>query len=164
MFGKFLIKSFRIEFTVDGKPPKKVKPSLWSENSNQTQAVLDLRQKAFEASKKAKLSEHLQGPVKLTLTVYDPNPLERKDRHDYLGDLDSFIAGVFESLQPSPPETNLLKIDPLLKEKKEIRHDVALILSDDAQISTTVSQKRKITGKPYYTVLIEKDNDFLKEN
>jgi len=57
-----------------------------------------------------------------------------------------------------------LKIDPLLKEKKEIRHDVALILDDDAQITTTVSQKRKKSGKPYYTVLIEKDNDFLKEN
>jgi len=83
----------------------KTKPSLWSENSNQTQLVIDLRQKAFEASKKVGLSGHLHGPVKLTLTVYDPNPLERKDRSDYLGDLDALIAGVFESLQPSPPET-----------------------------------------------------------
>ncbi len=160
MFGKFLKKPIRIKFSVDGKPPKKTKPSLWSENSNQTQLVFDLRQKAYEFSRKAGLNDHIHGPVKLSLTIYDPNPLERKNRPDYLGDLDSLIAGVFESLQPSPPEDNELVIHPLLKEIKEIRNDVALILSDDAQITSTVSQKRKKSGKPYYTVLIEKDNDF----
>ena len=159
MFGKFLKKSTRIEFSVDGKPPKKTKPSLWSENSNQTQLVLDLRQKAYEASKKVGLDEHFHGPVKLTLTVNDPNPLERKDRSDYLGDLDALIGGVFESLQPSPPENNKLKIHPLLKENKEIRHDVAVIIADDAQITKTVSQKRE-NKKSFYTVLIEKDDDF----
>lgn len=161
MFKKFLKKPNSIKFTVPGKPPKKVKPSLWSENSKQTQQVLDLRRNAFEASQKAGLIGHLHGPVKLTLTVYDLNPLERKDRFDYLGDLDGFIAGVFESLQPSPPETNNLKISPLLKETKEIQHDVALIISDDAQITTTISQKRK-SNQPYYTVLIENDFDFIE--
>ena len=48
-------KPTRIKFTVDGKPPKKIKPSLWSEKSKQTQQVLDLRQKALEASKEARL-------------------------------------------------------------------------------------------------------------
>jgi len=157
MFGKFLKKSTRIEFSVAGKPPKKTKPSLWSEHSNQTQLVLDLRQKAYDASKKEGLDEHFHGPVKLTLTVNDPNPLERKDRSDYLGDLDALIGGVFESLQPSPPENNNLKIHPLLKEKKEIRHDVALIVADDAQIATTIAQKRK-NKKTFYTVLIETDD------
>ena len=157
MFDKFLKKSPRIQFTVDGKPPKKVKPSLWSENSKQTQLILDLRQRAYEESKKCGLDEHFHGSVKLTLTVYDPNPFERKDRHDYLGDLDALIGGVFESLQPSPPEDNNLIIDPLLKEKKEIRNDVALIIADDAQITTTVARKRK-NKKSFYTVLIEKDD------
>ncbi len=99
--------------------------------------------------------------MKLTLTVYDPNPLERKDRSDYLGDLDALIGGVFESLQPSPPENNNLQIHPLLKQKKEIRHDVALIVADDAQIVTTIARKRK-NERTFYTVLIEKDNDFLE--
>ncbi len=159
MFGKFLKKPSRIEFTVNGKPPKKTKPSLWSENSNQTQLVLDLRQKAYDYSKKVGQNVYLHGPVKLTLTVYDPNPIERKDRPDYLGDLDALIGGVFESLQPSPPENNNLKIHPLLKENKEIRHDVALIIADDAQITKTISQKRK-HSRTFYTVLIEKDNEF----
>jgi len=157
MFCKFLKKHTRIKFSVEGKPPKKTKPSLWSEKSKQTQLILDLRQKAYEASKKAGLTEHFHGPVKLTLTVYDLNPLERKDRSDYLGDLDALIGGVFESLQPSPPENNNLIIDPLLKENKEIRHDVALIVADDAQIATTVAKKRK-NKKTFYTVMIETDD------
>ncbi len=145
-----------IEFTVDGKPPKKIKPSLWSVNSNQTELVVKLRLKAFEASKKAGLNEPFHGPVKLTLSVYDPNPLERKDRHDYLGDLDALVGGVFESLQPSPPENNNLEIHSLLKENKEISHDVALIVADDAQISTTVAKKRK-NEKTFYTIIIQPD-------
>ena len=146
----------QINFSVDGKPPKKIKPSLWSVNSNQTDLVVNLRQKAFEASKIAGLNEPFHGPVKLTLSVYDPNPLERKDRHDYLGDLDALVGGVFESLQPSPPENNNLEIHSLLKENKEISHDVALIVADDAQISTTVAKKRK-NEKTFYTIIIEPD-------
>ena len=82
----------KIEFTVKGKPPKKTKPSLWSENSKQTQLVIDLRQNAYEEIKKIGLKQHFHGPVKITLTVHDPNPLERKDRPDYLGDLDALIG------------------------------------------------------------------------
>jgi len=147
----------RIEFSVDGKPPKKTKPSLWSENSKQTDLVIKLRQKAFEASKKSGLNDHFHGPVKLTLTVYDPNPLERKDRHDYLGDLDALVGGVFESLQPSPPEINKLEIDPLLKNSKEIGSDIPIVVSDDAQIATIQAKKRK-NEKTYYTVIIESDD------
>ena len=158
MFGKFQKKSKRIEFSVDGKPPKKTQPSMWSKDSKQTQLILDIRQKAYDTMKKEGL-EKFRGPVKLILTVYDPNPAERKDRHDYLGDLDSLIQGVFDSLQPSPPENNKLIIHPMLKETKEIRHDVALVMADDAQITTTISKKRK-SEKPFYTVLIEKDDDF----
>jgi len=154
MFDKFLKKTSAIEFTVTGKPPKKTKPSLWSEKSNQTKLVLDLRQKAYDYSKKIGQKVYLHGPVKLTLTVYDPNPLVRKDRPDYLGDLDALIGGVFESLQPSPPENNNLKIHPLFKEQNEIRHDVALIIGDDAQIATTIAKKRQ-NPKTFYIVKIE---------
>ena len=64
IFKKIFRKSDRIEFRVDGKPPKKTKPSLWSEKSPQTQLVLDLRKKAYEESKKAGLDGHFSGPVK----------------------------------------------------------------------------------------------------
>jgi len=44
----------------------------------------------------------------------------------------------------------------LFKENKEISHDVALIVADDAQISTTVAKKRK-NEKTFYTIIIEPD-------
>jgi len=156
-FKKFLKKLERIEFSVDGKPPKKTKPSLWSQKSKQTTQVVNLRKAALKALGEDGLDDRFHGPVKLTLTVYDPNPLERKDRHDYLGDLDGLVAGVFESLQPSPPETNKLKIHSLLKQNKEISHNVALIVADDAQIATTVAKKRE-NKKSFYTVIIEDDD------
>jgi len=162
MFGKSLKKSNKkqIKFKVNGKPPKKKGRSMWSKDSSQTQSVLDLRQKAYDSSKGVETFH--DGPVKLTLTIYDPNPLERIDRHDYLGDLDALIGGVCDALQPSPPENNELIIHDLFKEKNEIRHDKELIISDDAQITTTVSRKRKNNKNngSYYTVLIEKDDDF----
>ena len=149
----------QIKFKVNGKPPKKKGKSMWSKDSTQTQAVLDLRQKAYDSSKGVEIFD---GPVKLTLTIYDPNPLERIDRHDYLGDLDALIGGVCDALQQSPPENNKLVIHDSFKEKNEIRHDKELIISDDAQITKTISQKRKNTkdNESYYTISIEKDDDF----
>ena len=157
IFKKFFKKSDRIEFRVDGKPPKKTKPSLWSEKSPQTQLVLDLRKKAYEESKKAGLDGHFSGPVKLELTIYAPNTLKRKDSSDYLGDLDALIGGVFESLQPSPPETINFTIHHRFKENKEIRHNDPIIVADDAQISTTVAKKLDKL-ESYYIVGIEPDN------
>ena len=154
----FLRKRDKIEFRVEGKPPKKTKPSLWSVDNKQIQMVVSLRQKAYKESKKLK-GEYLKGPIKLELTVYDPNPETRIDRPDYLGDLDNLTGGVFEVLQVSPPENNGLIVDPKLKNNDEIRHDKPLIISDDAQITTTVSKKRR-ADKPYYTVSIERDRDF----
>ena len=152
-----MISSSPIEFTVEEKPPKKTKPSMWSENNPQVKLVMKLRQKAFEEGRKQGLTKPFHGPVKLTLTIYDPNPLERKDRHDYLGDLDSHVAGVFESLQPSPPENNNLHIDSMFKENNEIRHDIPIIVADDAQIATVLAKKRK-DEKTFYTVIIEDDD------
>ncbi len=149
----------QIKFKVNGKPPKKKGKSMWSKDSTQTQAVLDLRQKAYDSSKGIEI---FHGAVKLTLTIYDPNPLERIDRHDYLGDLDALIGGVCDALQPSPPENNELIIHDSFKEKNEIRHDKELIISDDAQITTTMSQKRKNNkdNESYYIISIEKDDEF----
>ncbi len=84
-------------------------------------------------------------------------PKHVAEYHDYLGDLDALIGGVFESLQPSPPEINKLEIHPLLKNSKEIGSHVPIIVSDDAQIATTVAKKRK-NEKTFYTVIIESDD------
>jgi len=158
MFDKFLKKSKIIEFTVCNKPPKKMSTgSMWSENSNQIELVKNLRQKAFDAIQKVRMNEPFHDSVKLTLTVYAPNILIRKDRHDYLGDIDSIVGGVFEALQPAPTNPDL-KVHPELKNAKDIGSDVPLIVSDDAQITTAIGKKIKRDGKISYTVLIEKDD------
>lgn len=157
MFEKFLKKSNRIEFIVSDKPPKKMSTgSMWSENSNQIELVKKLRQSAFETIQKTKLKEPFHGPVKLTLTVYAPNVLIRKDRHDYLGDIDSLVGGVFEALQPAPTNPDL-KIHPELKNTENISSDIPLIVSDDAQITTAIGKKIEREGKISYVVLIETD-------
>ena len=153
----FLKKSNRIKFTVTGKPPKKTIGSMWSENSNQIDLVKNLRQSAFEAIQNIGLKKPFHGPVKLTLTVYAPNVLVRKDRHDYLGDVDSLIGGVFEALQPAPTNPDL-KVHPELKNAKDTGSDVALIVSDDAQVTTALGKKIKRDGEMSYTVLIEEDD------
>jgi len=152
----FFKKSNKIKFSVKDKPPKKTTVSLWSENSKQTELVIKLRQKAFEESTKKRLTEPFHGPVKLTLTIYDPNPLEKKDRHDYLGDLDALVGGVFECLQPAPKNNPELKVDPALKNKKNIGSDLALIVADDAQIATVLAKKQK-NEKTFYVVVVEKE-------
>jgi len=165
MFDKFRKKPTRIEFSVEGKPPKKTKSSLWSKDNKQIESVFKLRQKAYETSKEKGLEEEFlqDDPVRLTLTIYYSNPIIRKNKEDYLGDLDGLVSGVYDALQPSPPDgENKLDVDPKFKEENGINHKNALIIGDDAQITTTVSRKRKINQneKPYYTVLIEKDYDF----
>lgn len=157
-FSKFFQKSPSIEFPVDGKPPKKdAVDSIWSEDSKQAKLIFNLREKAFEASKKAGMSGCFHGPVKLELTVYAPNILERKDRNDYAGDLDAFIGGVFDSLQPAP-KNSTLKLHPMFNDRKDIGAAVSLIVADDAQIVTTVAKKRK-NQQTFYTVLIEAEDD-----
>ncbi len=158
MFDSFLKKSKRIEFTVNEKPPKKSsKGSIWSENNTKINLVTNLRQSAFEAIQKTGLNKPFHGPVRLTLTVYAPNIQYRKDREDYLGDIDSLIGGVFEALQPAPTNPDL-KVHPELKNAKDIGSDVPLIVSDDAQVTTAIGKKIKRDEKISYTVLIEKDD------
>ncbi len=146
-----------IEFHVYGKPPKKTTGSIWSVKSTQTDLVINLRQKAFDASQEKGLKEPIQGPVRLELIVYASNILERKDRHDYLGDLDALVGGIFESLQPAPKNNPELDIDPKLKNGGDIASDKPIIVSDDAQITSIVAKKIK-NEKPSYTVIIEKDS------
>jgi len=64
---------------------------------------------------------------------------------------------VFEALQPAPTNPDL-KVDPALKDVENIGSDIPLIVSDDAQITTTVGKKIKRDEKISYTVLIESDN------
>ena len=66
-----------IEFTVDGKPPRK---SSWGEDND---LILKLRQEALKARNQEELSECFHGPVKLTLTIFSPNVIESEIQTDW---------------------------------------------------------------------------------
>ena len=139
-----------INFTVECKPPKKSPPdSVWT--SKEVKHVFELRKNAFEARQKINMNDYFHNPVKLELTVYDPNITQRKDHHDYVGDLDSIIAGVCESLQPADEQ---VKKVPEFEGYEEFGPRIPLILEDDAQVVEIIA--KKIQDKvPHYLVTIE---------
>ncbi len=107
-----------ISFTVNGTPPKKSTGPFWG--NKDVKNIINLRKKALEARNELELEGPLKGPVKLELKVHAENIFNRKDTSDYVGDLDSLIAGVMESLQAAPTTDKTIKINPLLKENNEI--------------------------------------------
>jgi len=114
--------------------------------------VVKLRQAAFDESRK-KLKKHFHGRVKLELTVYASNILQRKDTDDYVGDLDALIGGVFESLQPAPNNPDL-KLHQSFKNNNDIDGKNPVIVADDAQIVSVIANKIQ-SEQPSYHVIIE---------
>lgn len=147
IFDKFK-KNQSIEFTVEGRPPRKGQGSCWS---TEGERVLKLREKALESRKKKKL-DYFSGPVRVELTVFDPNPTKRKDRSDYHGDLDTLVAGVLDSLQPAPTNEGF-EMDPLLKSRNDIDPTKPLIIEDDSQV-VSIKAKKIEAEKSSYKVII----------
>lgn len=152
----------RIEFTVHDKPPKKTsKESVWSKNSKQTELVVKLREKAFEECQNKGLSECYKGKIKFSLKVFAPNVSKRMDSEDYIGDLDSLVAGVLDSIQP-PPEHPDFEIDPVFLEKDKVGPDFPKIIEDDAQVLEIIAIKvssKNSSGLTWYKVTIEPVKD-----
>jgi len=124
-----------IDFTVNDRPPKKSGGSIWS--SNQAKLVLKLRKAAFDAMQKAGLKDHFSCPVKLELVIFAPNITKIGD-HTYVGDLDTYIAGVCESLYPANSQVIPHEI---FEGNYEIDPKKALIINDDSQIISVKAEK-----------------------
>ena len=144
-----------IIFDVEDKPPKKYN---WGKDD--ADLVIKFREAALKARTEAERPDCFHESVKLNLIVYAPNPTDMKlkqtgddDPNRYVGDLDSLVAGVCEYLQPAPNNPDL-KINPILKEKKEIGPDVALILENDSQI-VEINAKKIPGDRLHYHVEIE---------
>jgi len=152
IFNKFLKKSRRIQFSVKGKPPKKTtEGSCWT--SKEVSHVFKLRKSAFEKRKKINMTDCFHVPVKLELTVYDSNITQRKDSHDYVGDLDSIVAGVCESLQPA--DNQVISV-PEFDGCGEFGPKVPLILDDDAQVVEIIAKKIQDKNTHYSVIIQEK--------
>jgi len=137
-----------IEFTVNNRPPKKDgTKSVWS--SNQAKLVLDLRKAAYDAFLKAKLHDPFDGAVELELTIYAPNIINIGD-HTYVGDLDSFVAGVSEALHVADSQVTP---DEIFKGNEEVYPTRPLIINNDSQIVSIIAKKIE-SERLYYSVSV----------
>ena len=148
-----------IEFIVEGKPPRKRdNQSIWKHPTESLRVAL-LREKASEACKNVGLEGHFNyHPVKLEIMIFASNITARDyiqknndDPDKYVGDLDSFITGICDSLKP----INLqVKPGEVFQGREDIDPVKPIILKDDSQIVSIVAKKIQ-SNDSHYVVRIE---------
>ncbi len=155
------IRKSKIRFDVDDKPPKK---SQWGKDD--AKLIIKLREAALKARNDAGIEKPHTGHVKLNLTIYAPNIANlnyrqtgNEDPEKFVGDLDSFVAGVCDYLHKGPIDgENNFKTHPLFYDKHEIRPDVPLIINDDSQI-IEINAKKESDDTIHYRVEVIFLND-----
>ncbi len=150
-------KSSIVNFIINGKPPRKHNnKSVWS-NPTEIPRIVQLREKALEARKNAGFDSYFNCPVRLDLTVFAPNIVDRDrkqtgndDPNAYVGDLDTFVAGVCESLKPNLE----LKPDFIFPGKDDISPNKPINIKDDSLIVSIIAKKVE-DGDIHYSVVVE---------
>jgi Holliday junction resolvase RusA-like endonuclease len=139
----------RIEFTVDGKPPKKIRgKSLWTAQS-QYNLIKELRERAYQ-EKEASGTLTFTENVSLKIEVHVPSTHnDPKQQQNFVGDLDNLISGICEGLMGAWSTYKYNQQDPT-KGKP-------IMYNDDSQIQAIQADKiiEPNDTKPYYTVSIK---------
>lgn len=143
----------KVEFIVQGRPPKKHgEKSMWARDDEAPQVFL-LRQKALEARLKADLEDCFRSPVALKLTIFTP-----RSRLESVGDLDNFITGVCDALQAADSKV----IPHLHKTFKKVENGEMdprkpLLIDNDAKVVSIVANKVVIGDEQdlHYKVAVE---------
>jgi len=78
--------------------------------------------------------------------------LTKKDEHEHIGDLDTFVAGIFEAIQPAPQNKTLV-IDEKLKNHPDFGSEIPLLIEDDSYI-TEVNAKKIKNDDTFYEIEI----------
>ncbi len=154
------IRKTKISFDVDDKPPRK---SQWGKDAK---LIIKLRESALKARNDEGINEYFTGRVKLNLIIYSPNVTDlnykqsgNDDPEKFVGDLDSFVAGVCDYLQKGPKKgENKFEPSSLFDDKSEIGPDVPLIIYDDSQI-VEINAKKESDDKIHYHVEVIFLND-----
>jgi len=147
----------KLEFDVDGKPPKK---SNWGKDN--ADMITKLREAALNARENNNIHECYTGPVKLNLIIYAPNIVDMNykqtgddDPKKFIGDLDSLVAGVCDYLHKGPkPGENKFEPHQLFLDKPEIGPVVPLIIFDDSQIVEINAKKEEDNTIHYHVEVI----------
>ncbi len=141
-----------IKFKVEGRPPRKTGlKSCWSINKKEWEYIYKLRKCAFEAKKLAGIDDYFKTNAKISIIIYTPY-LTKKNEHDHVGDLDTFVAGIFEAIQPAP-QNDTLDIDEKLKNHPDFGSKIPLLIEDDSCI-TEVNAKKIKNDDTFYEIEI----------
>ena len=124
----------KIEFQVEGKPPKKDGAnSMWGKNS-EAKNIVNLRNAAFRKREET-IKEPFYSRVSLELIINAPeSELER------MGDLDNFITGVCDGLQAADPRA---KMNEIIVQDSFIDPRLPLLLFTDAKVFEISAKKVK---------------------
>jgi len=77
-----------------GRPPRKFRGgSVWS-SDDEAPLVKKLREHALQARNQIRKNQPFACPVKIDLIIYAKNTHNAMDAHNYVGDIDGFVAGV----------------------------------------------------------------------
>ncbi len=131
-----------IQFTVDGTPPKKDGAnSMWRKRTE----LPKLKALRTAASREMRETSLPQRAVKLIVNIYADAKL---------GDLDNFITGICDALQPAHSNTPIDENDwrdvPV-----EARPDRPIVFRDDQIISRIFAERTQPTdNRTYYDVMI----------
>ena len=142
----------RITVRVQGKPPKKGSgKSIWS-NEQQAERVMKLRTAAADMKEKSGVTEPLKPPISMRIDVRSPHITDRKDAPDeYIGDLDSLVAGILDALRPADHNTTPHE---MFKRDKRVDPTRPIMFEDDAKITRITAEKRQ-GGYDEYSVTLE---------
>ncbi len=146
----------KIEFIVRDIPPKKDgAKSMWLKDS-EAPRIISLRKAALDAMKKASLNGCILSPVKLEVTVFAPSSQFIRKSGNYIGDLDTLIAGICDGLQAAHSNTPIAHALFQSLQTPEIHPKHKLLLDDDAQVMAIVAKKIHLdNSQPYYQIVLE---------
>jgi len=146
----------KIKFQVEGRPPRKTEDrSCWSIRSKEWEYIYKLRECAFNAKKLDNVDWCVTTNAKISIIIHATN-LTKKDEHEHIGDLDTFVAGIFEAIQPAP-QNPTLDIDKKLKNHPDFGSRIPLLIEDDSYI-TEVNAKKIKNDVTFYEIEIESND------
>jgi hypothetical protein len=143
----------KVEFTVNGHPPKKHgEKSMWARDDEAPLVAL-LREKALETMSKNRINKCFACLVSLDITLFTP-----RSSLESIGDLDNFITGICDSLQAADLKAipHLHRVFSLPR-YRSIEPKRPLLISNDAKVVSIVAKKVLLAENEnvYYRVILE---------
>lgn len=97
------------------------------------------------------IDDYFKTNAKISIIINTPY-LTKNYEHEHIGDLDTFVAGIFEAIQPAPNNPILDK--PRTQQNSDFGSEIPLLIEDDSYI-TEVNAKKIKNNETFYEIEIE---------